>query len=499
MPRMLPPMPSMSSDSVTRSLCHAVHLDEDLRDYVLHTVVNPHLQAVCPSFGVNLVAVARHAVAAQQRTQTRRNAFIACRVTAILAIGLGILTRSPLVAIGLLIATIAVAYSVLAWSLRADRRRAREAIVSSSPPEDQASPLDADIEDRLQDVEKANVIVYANGEGDPFIGSGKRLDFAQVHPVNITRPATDANGNKAVIRSFDAITLHANLAKEMLAMGLHDLQVKNRLYVRGDYAQAINGLLPDKYGSPRSRVKPDQVRSGAVQPTARARTYVCVERVREGGQLVIGMYVRAELEQDLLSIERSLYFLPPIQDWYKPTRDLVANDFTSMTWIPLTTAVSRVLPMLMGKPLSGKDGKELKNVVSQLEEAEATARREIQKGYQYDYGARTSLREAVAAYFTREHFDQADILREAQALDRRLLGLIRGFLDDRGVDTSDFSKNIQQVTMAVTTIGTVQAGTAVVGGQGHLVTGHGAVNNFGSRQAGGQAAGQSGTGFAGTP
>ena len=491
MPRTLPPLPRMPADAVTRYLCHAVHRDENLRDYVLHTVVNPHLRAVCPSFGVNLVAVARHAVAARQRVQTRRNAFIACRVGVVLAIGIGILTGEPFVAIGLLIATIAAAYGALAWSLIDGLRRAREAIVSSSPPGDQVSPLDSDIEDRLQDVEKSNVIVYNTGEGDPFIGSGVRQDFGQVRPVNIACPATDASGNKSAIKSFDAIALHTYLAKEMLAMGLRGLQVKNRLYVRGDCARDIAGLLPDKYSSPRSRVQPDQVRSGALQPTATGRTYVCAERVREGGELVIGMYVRAELERDLLFIERSLYFLPPIRDRFKPTLDLDANDFATMTLTPLRTAASRVLPMLAGKSLSGR---EQANYESALEKEETEARREIRKGYQHDYGARTSLREAVAAYFMRDHFDQADILREAQALDRRLLGLVKQFLDDHGIDASEFSRNIQQVT-----IGTIQAGTAVVGGQGHLITGHGAVNNFSPTQARGQAAGPSGQGSAGAP
>jgi hypothetical protein len=490
MPRTLPPMPRMPPDAVTRYLCHAVHRDENLRDYVLHTVVNPHLQAVCPSFGVNLVAVARHAVAARQRIQTRRNAFIACRVSVVLAIGIGILTGEPFVAIGLLIATIAAAYSVLAWSLIDGLRRARQAFVSSSPAENLASPLDAITEDRIQDVEKANVIVYHTDEGDPFIGSGVRQDFDQVRPVDIACAATDASGSKAVIKSFDVITLHSYLAKGMLAMKLPGLQVKNRLYVRGDCAKGVSGLLPDQYSSPHSRVKPDQVRSGALHPTAMGRTYVCVERVREGGELVIGMYVRAEMERDLLFIERSLYFLPPIRNRFKPTLDLAANDFITMTLTPLRTAAGRVIPMLIGKSLGGK---ERVNFESELEKEETEARREIRKGYQYDYGARTSLRESVAAYSMKDHFDRADVLREAQALDRRLLGLIKSFLDDYGIDASEFSRNIQQVT-----IGTIQAGIAVVGGQGHLVTGHGAVNNIGSPQAGGQA-GQSGKGFAGTP
>ena len=490
MGRALPAMPIMAPDSATRSLCHAVHLDENLRDYVLHTVINPHLRAVCPAFGVSLVAVARHAAAAQRRTETRRHAFIACRVIAILAVGIGILTGSPIVVISLLIPTIAAAYGVLAWSLRDERRCARNAIKSPSPPEDQASLLDADIENRLQDVEKANVIIYAAGEGDPFIGSGQRLHYAQMHPVNVTRPAAGKGAN--AVRPFNAIALHAQLAKEILTLGLPELRAKNRLYVRGDYARHISGLLPDQYSSPRSRVNADQVRSGAISPTARVRTYVCVERVREGGQLVIGMYVRAELEQNLLTIERSLYFLPPIQDRYNPTRALDANDFSTMTLTPLTTAARRVFPMLMGKSLTGRYRQDFG---SQRQEDEDAARREMKKGFQHDYGARTSLREAAAAYGTNKHFDQTDILREARNLDNRLLELIKKFLDDHGVDTSDFSQNIQQVITQVTQIGSLTAGTAVVGGQSHLVTGHGAVNNFGPASHGGQSTG----GPTGTP
>ena len=108
--------------------------------------------------------------------------------------------------------------------------------------------------------------------------------------------------------------------------------------------------------------------------------------------------------------------------------------------------------MPAGKSLSGR---EQANYESALEKEETEGLREIRKGYQHDYGARTSLREAVAAYFMIDDFDQADILREAQALDRRLLGLVKQFLDDHGIDASEFSRNIQQVT-----IGTIQGGNA---------------------------------------
>jgi hypothetical protein len=471
-------------------------VDENLRDYVLHTVVNSHLRAVCPSFGVSLLAVARHAAAALRRTETQQNTFIACRVAAVLAVGLGIWTGSPIVAVGLLIPTVTVAYGVLAWRLREDQRCARDAFKNQSPPADQVAPLEADVESRLQDVEKSNVIVYAEGQGDPFIGSGQRLHYTQLQPVNIVRPATNSTGVTAALKPFDVITLHAYLAKEILHQGLSDLQAKNRLYVRGDYARHVSGLLPDEYSGPRSRVSADQVRSGAMRPSARVRTYVCIERVREGGQLVIGMYVRAELERDLLTIERSVYFLPPIQNGYRPTRGLDANDFTIMTLTPLTTAARRFLPMLMGQSLTGK---ERRDFGAEREKDEKEACRLIKKGFQHDYGAPTSLREAVAAYGTKDHFDQSDILRDMRNLDSRLLDLIKKFLDDHGVDTSDFSKSIQQVNNQVMNIQNLQAGTAVVGGQGNLVTGHGQVNNFGSAQKGGSSPAPQGAGFAGPP
>lgn len=495
MPRPLPRMPTMAADWATRCLCHAVHLDENLRDYVLHTVVNPHLRAVCPSFGVNLVAVARHAAAARRHAQTLRNAFTACRVIAALAVAVGIVAHSPGLAIGLLAVTALAAFGILAWCLQQGRRRAYDAIMSAAPCQDLAAPLDADTEKRLAAAESANVIVYAEGEGDPFIGSGRLQHYTQLAPVDVTRPATSRAGNKGAVKKFDVVMLHSYLVQEMRALRLPDLTVRNRLYVRGDYAQYITGLLPDPYGSTSSHVDADQVRAAAQQPTARARAYVCVERVREGGQLTVGMYARAELEHDLLSIERSLYFLPPLQSHYQPTRELVANDFASMTLMPAATAARRVAAMLLGHSLSGRDRRDY---AAEREREERKARREIQKGFGYDYGARTSLREAAAAYSTHEHFDQSDILRDTKTLDRRLLDLIKRFLDDHGVDTSDLSRNIQQVNTAVTNIQSLQAGTAVVGGQGNLVTGHGAVNNFGAR--GGPAAGPSGRqGLGGTP
>ena len=69
----------------------------------------------------------------------------------------------------------------------------------------------------------------------------------------------------------------------------------------------------------------------------------------DGGQLVVGMYVRAWLEQDLLSIERALYFLPPLKVRYQPSRDLMARGAAGAAWDAVSTATPRTLPVLAGK------------------------------------------------------------------------------------------------------------------------------------------------------
>ena len=196
MRRHAPRLPGSPSDAVTRCLCHAVHLKEDLRDYVLNTVVDPHMRAICPSYGVDLVAVVRHAVLAQRRQNARQTAFIIIRAIVLLAIVLGIVLRSPAIVVGLLLPALLAAWGIL--TTRAGDLSALRAVTDLRvPPEDHADPLPADTEDRLRELGTANVIVYADGEGDPFIGSGRRLLFTQVHPVDVTRPGQDPSGNKA--------------------------------------------------------------------------------------------------------------------------------------------------------------------------------------------------------------------------------------------------------------------------------------------------------------
>jgi hypothetical protein len=475
MPTQYPQLPDVAQDSATRYLCHAMHLSEGPLEFVLNAVIHSPLRARCPAFGVNLLAVARHAALAERRRNAQVTAFWVIRLLLVLAVLLAVALGSGAV-LAVIPLSLAAAWGVLFWRTRADRISAVSAITDRRPPQDQAAPLAADVEQQLTDLRQTNVLVYANGQGDPFVGSGIRLDRFQLRPIDVTRPDPSQAGRGPGTTPFTAVELHHYLATKMPAQGFRDLRAQNRLYVRGDYADKLPWLVPDKFAAPVAHAPSDWVRSGVERPAQLARTYICLEHVISGGDLVISMYVRAWLEHDLLSVERLVYFLPPLHNDYRPTRQLMASGALGATRDGVREATLRVLPVLAGRhrSLIRQSG-----IIRKLHRAEAESRRQIKNGLQHDYGAITSLREAAAAYDTREHFQESDVLDSANRLGLRLMNCIAEFLKDHGVDTADFHNQVQHINNSINNIGMVQAGTAVVGGQGHMIAGHGAVNQAG--------------------
>ena len=165
---------------------------------------------------------------------------------------------------------------------------------------------------------------------DPFIGSGRRLHSFQFNPVNVTRADDGPGGAKRTITPFDAVELHQFLPPRSRRWIRRPASPEPAVRARR-LRFHVPGLLPDKLAAPESVIHSDWVKSAVEHPADLARTYICMERIMSGGDLVVSMYVRAWLEQDLLSIERIIYFLPPLQRRYRPTREFVARGTAGVT------------------------------------------------------------------------------------------------------------------------------------------------------------------------
>ncbi|MGI5167666.1 hypothetical protein ACQEU3_25285 [Spirillospora sp. CA-253888] len=467
---------AQQDDITTRRLCHVVHLDEEWRDRVICTVVDPGPRAVCPAFGVDLVALARHAVWAKRRRREQDRALAVVLVAGVGGLLLAGALGSVVVGLAAVAVAVAAAWAAVFVRLRADGRAALRAWDAKGAVRDAAPPLEADTERRLDELNgRSNVLVYATGEGDPFIGSGRRLSDLHLPPLDIKPAKGEA------FTPFDAVELHHYLGKCFEEKTDPSVHVRNRLYVRGDQVQSVHGLVPDKHRSPEPVVDSDWVKAGAQGSAQHARTYLSVEKQISGGDLVVCLLVRAQVEGGLLHIERLVYFLPPLRHRFRAKQDFVNGGMLLVTLSAAWDAAVEALPRLVGRPTrhSRRDW-----FGDRQRKAHRKARRLIDAGRGHDYGARTSVREAVAAYDTREHFDDADVRQIAQRLHHQLIGHVERFLRDHGVEIDEFSKRVQNITNNITyDIGNLQAGNAVVGGQGNIIDGHGQVNNAAGQRA----------------
>jgi hypothetical protein len=475
-------------DKVTRHVCHAVHLLEPLQSFVHHSIVDPRVRAICPSFGIDLVAVARHANLARTRRIHLRRVVMIFRIAIAAALALAVLqtiystsnkgsldATPALVAAAVVVLIVIGVWAAVFWHVRTGRASAYQ-VLSGPRPRDQASPIAPTIEDRLEEVNRANVVVYARGQGDPFIGSGRKLFSWNTDPIDITRAATDNSGGKSPV-PFDEIDLHNYLEREIPRLGFDALEVRNRLYVRGDCARTVGGLLPNLSAIPGSLVDGSWLASGLKHPSDQARTYLCMERIQMGGNLVTCMYVRARIEQKLLTLDGLIYLLPPLAQLWLPSRDLIAGGQIRAAWVALRTASRETVPVLRGRSqlVSRKD-----TFKENARKEVAAMRRELKDGLDHDYGAVVSLREALAAYDTTHYFEFSDVIDSTKRLLQRQMECIAQFLEDHGIDTSSLREQAARIYQNVNytagdsyTVGAVHGGTNIIGS-------HGAVNNSGS-------------------
>jgi hypothetical protein len=487
LPSGLPEIAQTRDDKVTRDVCHALHLSEPLESFVHHQIVNPRTRAVCPAYGIDLVAVARHAAVARDRRILVTRVVRCIRIVIVLAVILGIAqvilsagshggpdVTPAAVAAAVIVLCVMGVWGTLFWYVRAGRASALQ-VLSGPRPLDQAPAVDPVTEDRLDEVNRANAVVYAYGQGDPFIGSGRKLFTWNTDPIDVTRAAADASQAGSAVVPFNEIDLHQYLETEIPRLGFNELQVSNRLYVRGDYARFVGGLQPDLRAVPGSVVDARWLASGIMYPSDQARTYVCVERIQMGGDLVTCMYVRARIEQGLLTLDGLIYLLPPLAGIWLPTRSLTARGRGQAFRAAFGAASRETIPALRRRAarLPRKD-----TFRDASREEAALMRRELKDGHPHDYGAIVSLREALASYQPTHYFEITDVVESSKRLLQRQMNCILQFLEDHKIDTSSLREQAAKITQNISytagnsySVGAVHGGTNIIGS-------HGAVNNI---------------------
>ncbi|WP_431037678.1 hypothetical protein ACQYWQ_25115 [Streptomyces sp. P6-2-1] len=472
--RHMPRVPQYYADAVSRRLCASTHLDPDFARQVRKEFTGDRIDALGLPLGVNLVALVRHAEVAVRRERARDHLFA-------LLFALLVVTGAGAVLSFLggaaswatsLIAAVVLLWG-LAWVLR--YRALGEAWNAAytvhwgaEGPEALAPAVDPEAETGLSGLRRANVVVYDAevGHDDPFVGHGKRVRKTVWQPIDVGSPAQAPNGGTQTITPFDEAELHTFVAREMKHLsGLKGLRSHNRLYVAGTHAPLLGGdLVPDPERPPLTRVPSALVRSALIHPGAGMRTYLSLERVGEGGRIVVVMHLRARLHAAQLSWEVTVHLIPPLG----PRFDAV-DHVPHPGW----RRVRRMVHMLRTQQewrLRGAPGRCLARARQRAVRARRLERerRDITRNrLQHDYGARDTLRSRWADQERMGHNELQDAQDILNRLQQGVLLATKRFLTAHHIDTSSFdsaSKVINNQTYNFT--GDINQG--VFGAQGTI-------------------------------
>jgi hypothetical protein len=451
-------------------MCATAHLDPSFAREVLDEYTTDRIRSVGLPFGVNLVALVRHALLADQRGNEQDRHLLALEGLFFLgALGGLVALAHGHAGLGewLLVAAVAVfpvATVVIhrgEWAMRRSVLGLKDGVAS---PQKLAPAADPALETELKGLRSANMVVYGlEAEAqNPFVGSGWRITESVWSPIDVGTPARSPGGTPLAPVLFTAADLHQHLAKSMpQATGLTNLRARNRLYVRGPSVAALGpDVLPDPTRKPLASIPSRYVKAGAAQGNSGMETYLCLWLSGDGGRVLVSMHLKALLHPPMLSWEVAAYVLPPLGPRFKLPAEFAASQ-TRLRWEAVRAAVSGTV-----RGLFGAAGRLLRRRLRALEQARGLERerQEIRKGYMgHDYGSVNSVRERAAHWKEMGYSERRDAQKYFKLMVQGVLGCTAQFLESRNIDTTDLKHQQQQIISFQTytfngAIGQVQAG-----------------------------------------
>ncbi|MFH0516060.1 hypothetical protein ACHBTE_02640 [Streptomyces sp. M41] len=447
-------MPQYRKDGVTRRLCASVHLDDEFAFEADRDLTGDRLNAIGLTLGVNFVALARHARVAVRRREAldRQLAWLGAALPFALMVGLGGLVggNGSVAQVGLYgpLGILAASWWLVHRAQSRARAAAQEVLRASEKAEKLAPPVEPAAEDWLNEhaFKRANVLPYADAAAltNPFVGSGSKIKEVVWQPIDVSKPAEAPGGGTLPMIPFDAVDLHTYVARHMESIsGLEGLRVKNRLYVIGSAAFMLDELVPDRTRRPRAQIPKQLVQAGLHRPGAGMRTHLCLERVGDGGRLIVSLYLRAILNQPSLTWEVAAYAIPPLGGRFHRVDRLPVAPFDRW-WSLVAHATTHTWPELSGA---------LRRIRTRGRRRRTEARflRKVRRDIAdqhviYDYGAPDSLRERHADWDAAGYAERIDSQDFLFRLQQGVLTATEKFLHDHNVDTSSFDKAQQVIS-----------------------------------------------------
>jgi hypothetical protein len=427
----------------TRYLCAAAHLDRRYRTIVLEATVWEKQRAVCPSYGVDLSVVARHAVVAERR-ELLRDAFLTVVLGLAVAVPAALVLTGParLTAfVGALAILITMALGAVALETSARLATLGRMLQLGGRPDDLPSPpgpIGAVLQE-LAEANDGNVIVFT--VFDPFIGSGTVVDAGSFTVPLIPQEERLRERSSRLagpLRSGEVIDALTGALR-----GLREpyLRVEPRVYVNGYDVAMFPDLLPDPLLRPRIHAPSSLLHQTIELPTGNVRPYLCAEFTCWHGQLVVTSFIRVATFPGVLYVEIAAYLLPPLKASYYTVDELRIRTTGERLTATIKETTVHWFPALLASPF---------RLAAAANDRLAAARRErlherrVADHLLIDYGAVTSIRERASGGHP-NYFMEQDTDMYVKVVQQKVVDTIMAVLDAHGYET-DKIKQIQNNT-----------------------------------------------------
>ncbi|MFD5830083.1 hypothetical protein [Lentzea sp. NPDC060358] len=346
-------------------------------------------------------------------------------------------------------------YGLMVWTEWRTRRTLLGELTRAEFRPDAAPALPASqawLGDRLaaiDDAERGNVTVYDGFT--PFIGHGPLVSTWSFALPSLHR---DAESDRVV--ALDAVELVAHVRDRLAGVGvapdeLPGLVLTERAFVSGNALTTHPALLPERDEAPRQHLSADDLARLAARPHGSARHYLCAQVPSWGGEVVASTFLHFSTDGRLLYLQCDRTVLGPLWQQY--------HDVDRISPVLTAGAVGRMLARAAGD-LSSAVPRAPFRVVRDLsfhwrrERHRAVERAIARQDLGYSYGARFSVREEATDANYHNYFQKTDAAKHLKLIERHVLAALLDFLDDRGVDTTEF-RNRQ---MTILNQGVIQTG-----------------------------------------
>jgi len=423
-------MKSATTDT-TRYLCAAAHLDGAFRRQVFKKIIEEEHKYFGVSFGVDLIPVIKHCLAAKHR-----NIILEILLSGLL---LSALFFAPIFGFWISFLTfLGIALLVRFSELWISHHH----IVAKSLAKGKYN-LDSVkfntngyIEKILEEIrceQIGNVVIY--GGFSPFVGAG--FDIGGWSFALNTDKGKEHLGTILEPLPFQISELYEHLVNRLEEIRLNGLSIEDKLYVDGEEIRDDKRFLANPFVRPVTNIEYSQLKPFIENPTQAIRHYKCIRVAGWKGELILSIFIRFTKVGDSLFAESSYFLLPPLKrnfykidnyqrliTWRKVINLILEAGFTTpLLWLfsPLLVLLRLFAPFM-------RSWRRRRN------------RRIIKENPTFNYGATTSIREFATSAEYQRYFQKLDKEMNVKIIERQILDSIIDFLDHKNIDTSDLKK-----------------------------------------------------------